>query len=164
MCRFKTVWDIGLWLKPNFYKNYPKKFIVIGSLSSRRFWGKRGKMEVKKGESWRRETPDTDDFTGLAELRCLCCYDFAFSETSSESLFEFLSASLSIELPHEIKTLFFFFFCGRWRQGVLWVIQSLPHPDSGCVTRFAEWFCVRPSFLFSPLPPPPPKISSSLAP
>ena len=42
---------------------------------------------------------------GLAELRCLCCYDFAFSETSSESLFKFLSASLSIELPHEIKTL-----------------------------------------------------------
>ena len=42
----------------------------------------------------------------------------------------------------------------RWRQGVLCVIQSLPHPDFGCVTRFAEWFCVRPSFLFSlaPLP------------
>ena len=56
------------------------------------------------------------------------------------------------------------FTCGRWRQGVLWVIQSLPHPDSGCVTRFAEWFCVRSSFLFSPLPPPPPKISSPLAP
>ena len=32
------------------------------------------------------------------------------------------------------------------------VIQSLPHPDFGCVTRFAEWFCVRPSFLFSPSP------------
>ena len=42
--------------------------------------------------------------------------------------------------------------CGRWRQGVLCVIQSLPHPDFGCVTRFAEWFCVRPSFLFSPSP------------
>ena len=34
------------------------------SLSIRRFWGKRGKMEAKKGESWRRETPDTDAFTG----------------------------------------------------------------------------------------------------
>ena len=44
--------------------------------------------------------------------------------------------------------------CGRWRQGVLCVIQSLPHPDFGCVTRFAEWFCVRPSFLFSPFPLP----------
>ena len=44
--------------------------------------------------------------------------------------------------------------CGRWRQGVLCVIQSLPHPDFGCVTRFAEWFCVRPSFLFSPSPLP----------
>ena len=40
--------------------------------------------------------------------------------------------------------------CDRWRQGVLCVIQSLPHPDFGCVTRFAEWFCVRPSFPFSP--------------
>ena len=56
------------------------------------------------------------------------------------------------------------FTCGRWRQGILWVIQSLPHPDSGCVTRFGEWFCVRSSFLFSPLSPPPPKISSPLAP
>ena len=44
--------------------------------------------------------------------------------------------------------------CGQWRQGVLCVIQSLPHPDFGCVTRFAEWFCVRPSFLFSPSPLP----------
>ena len=26
--------------------------------------------------------------------------------------------------------------------------------DFGCVTRFAEWFCVRPSFLFSPSPLP----------
>ena len=34
------------------------------SLSIRRFWGKRGKMEAKKGERWRRETPDTDAFTG----------------------------------------------------------------------------------------------------
>ena len=46
------------------------------------------------------------------------------------------------------------FTCVRWRQGVLCVIQSLPHPDFGCVTRFAEWFCVRPSFLFSPSPLP----------
>ena len=44
------------------------------------------------------------------------------------------------------------FTCGRWRQGVLCVIQSLPHPDFRCVTRFPEWFCVRPSFLFSPSP------------
>ena len=49
--------------------------------------------------------PKTNITLRSAELRCLCCYDFAFSETSSESLFEFLSASLSIELPHEIKTL-----------------------------------------------------------
>ena len=28
----------------------------LSSLSIRRFWGKRGKMEAKKGESWRRET------------------------------------------------------------------------------------------------------------
>ena len=40
--------------------------------------------------------------------------------------------------------------CGRWRQGVLCVIQSLPHPDFRCATRFPEWFCVRPSPLFSP--------------
>ena len=40
--------------------------------------------------------------------------------------------------------------CGRWRQGVLCVIQSLPHPDFRCATRFPEWFCVRPSSLFSP--------------
>ena len=46
------------------------------------------------------------------------------------------------------------FTCRQWRQGVLCVIQSLPHPDFGCVTRFAEWFCVRPSFLFSPSPRP----------
>ena len=32
------------------------------SLSIRRFWGKRGKMEAKKGKSWRRQTPDTDAF------------------------------------------------------------------------------------------------------
>ena len=37
---------------------------VENSLSIRRFWGKRGKMETKKGDSWRRETPDTDAFTG----------------------------------------------------------------------------------------------------
>ena len=52
----------------------------------------------------------------------------------------------------------------RWRQGSLCVIQSPPHADFGCVTRFAEWFFVRPSFLFSPLPPPPSKISFPLAP
>ena len=34
------------------------------SLSIRRFWAERGKMEAKKGESWMRETPDTDAFTG----------------------------------------------------------------------------------------------------
>ena len=39
-------------------------FYMWSSLSIRRFWGKRGKMEAKKGESWRRETPDTDAFTG----------------------------------------------------------------------------------------------------
>ena len=37
---------------------------MLPSLSIRRFWGKRGKMEAKKGESWRRETPDTDAFAG----------------------------------------------------------------------------------------------------
>ena len=26
--------------------------------------GEKGKMEAKRGESWRRETPDTDAFTG----------------------------------------------------------------------------------------------------
>ena len=37
--------------------------IKLYSLSIRRFWGKRaGKMEVKKAESGRRETPDTDAF------------------------------------------------------------------------------------------------------
>ena len=56
------------------------------------------------------------------------------------------------------------FTCGRWRQGLLCVIQSLPHPDFGCVTRFAEWFCVRPSFLFPLLLSPPSKICSTLAP
>ena len=53
------------------------------------------------------------------------------------------------------------FTCSRWRQGVLYVIQSLPHPDSGCVTRFADGFVSglpfsSPSFplphLKSPLP------------
>ena len=38
--------------------------IAWSSLSIRRFWGKSGKTEAKKGESWRRETPDTDAFTG----------------------------------------------------------------------------------------------------
>ena len=36
---------------------------IILSLSIRCFWGKRGKMKARKGESWRRETPDTDAFT-----------------------------------------------------------------------------------------------------
>ena len=53
-------------------KNYttfcPHAFRAKGdsmcSLSIRRFWGKRGMMEAKKGERWRRETPDTDAFTG----------------------------------------------------------------------------------------------------
>ena len=53
--------------------------------------------------------------------------------------------------------------CGRWRQVLLCVMQSLLHPDFGCDTRFAEWFCVRPFFLFSPLLPPS-KVSSPLAP
>ena len=44
--------------------------------------------------------------------------------------------------------------CGRWRQVLLFVMQSLLHPDFGCDTRFAEWFCVRPFFLFSTPPPP----------
>ena len=34
------------------------------NLSIKCFWGKRGKMEAKKGESWRRETPDTDAIAG----------------------------------------------------------------------------------------------------
>ena len=50
------------------------------------------------------------------------------------------------------------------RQGLLCVIRSLTHPDFGCVKRFAEWFCVRLSFLFSSSPPPPSRISSTLAP
>ena len=37
-------------------------------------------------------------------------------------------------------------------KGVLCVIQSLPHPDFRCVTQFAEWFCVRPSFPSCPSP------------
>ena len=40
-----------------------RKGLFWVSLSIRRFWGKRGKMEAKKGESWSRETPDTDAFT-----------------------------------------------------------------------------------------------------
>ena len=39
-------------------------------------------------------------------------------------------------------------------KGVLCVIQSLPHPDFRCVTQFAEWFCVRPSFPSCPSPSP----------
>ena len=73
----------------------------------------------------------------------------------------FVNSSLR---PYEIKTSMknfngfslpiavLVFTCGRWRQGVLCVIQWLPHPDFGCVTRFAEWFYVRPYFLFSPSP------------
>ena len=84
----------------------------------------------------------------------------------------FLNSSLRL-CPYEIKISMknfngfsleitvLVFTCGPWRQGVLYVIQSLPHPDFGCATRFAEWFCVRPSFPFSPLPPPPSKISST---
>ena len=34
------------------------------NLSIKCFWGKGGKMEGKKGESWRRETPDPDAFAG----------------------------------------------------------------------------------------------------
>ena len=45
------------------------------------------------------------------------------------------------------------FTWGQWRQGLLCVFQSLPHADFGCVARFAEWFCVRPSLL-SPAPLP----------
>ena len=39
-------------------------------------------------------------------------------------------------------------------KGVLCVIQSLPHPDFRCVTQFADWFCVRPSFPSCPSPSP----------
>ena len=82
----------------------------------------------------------------------------------------FVNSSLR---PHAIKTSMknfngfslpiavLVFTCGRWRQGVLCVIQSLPHPDFGCVTRFAEWFVS--GLLFSSTPPPS-KISSTLAP
>ena len=55
-------------IKTEFLQELSKKIIEIGSLSIRRFWGKRGKMEAKKGESWRRETPDTDAFTGAFHL------------------------------------------------------------------------------------------------
>ena len=51
------------------------------------------------------------------------------------------------------------FTCGRWRQG-----RIVCYPDSGCVTRFARWLCVRLLFSLLPLSPPPPKISSPLAP
>ena len=47
------------------FQNYGQ---LKSSLSIRHFWGKRGKMEAKKGESWRRETPDTDAFTGAFHL------------------------------------------------------------------------------------------------
>ena len=75
----------------------------------------------------------------------------------------FLNSSLRL-CPYEIKISMknfngfsleitvLVFTCGPWRQGVLYVIQSLPHPDFGCATRFGEWFRVRPSFPFSPLP------------
>ena len=45
-------------------------------------------------------------------------------------------------------------FLNHQRQGLLCVIQSLTHPDFGCVKRLAEWFYVRLSFLFSPSPLP----------
>ena len=83
---------------------------------------------------------------------------------SEVSSFEFLSTVSIHKITTWNQNTLLVFTCGRWRQGVLCVIQSLPHPDSGCVTRFAEWFCVRPSFLFSPLPPPPAKISSPVPP
>ena len=85
-------------------------------------------------------------------------------EGALSSLLEFASASVFIKVPHEFKTsmnnfdgfslpnALLVFTGGWWRQGLLCVIQSLPHPDFECVTRFAEWFRVRPSFLFSPLP------------
>ena len=40
-----------------------------GSPEYQVFLGKRGNMEAKKGESWRRETPDTDAFTSLRGRR-----------------------------------------------------------------------------------------------
>ena len=44
---------------------YPNLGNLKSSLSIRRFSGKRGKTEAKKGESGRRESPDTDAFTAL---------------------------------------------------------------------------------------------------
>ena len=38
-------------IKTEFLQKLSKKIIEISSLSIRRFWGKRGKMEAKKGES-----------------------------------------------------------------------------------------------------------------
>ena len=38
-------------IKTEFLQKLSKKIIEIGSLSIRRFWGKRGKMEAKKGEN-----------------------------------------------------------------------------------------------------------------
>ena len=109
-------------------KDIKNPIFFMHSLSIRRFGGKRRKMEAKKGDSWRRETPDTDTFTGafhphttwfdtiqsnsfrslgcqlhvskrspeinltfgLAELRCLFCYDFAFFWNLQWGVFEYL--------------------------------------------------------------------------
>ena len=51
------------------------------SLSIRRFWGKRGKMEAKKGESGMREMPDADAFTGAFHP-----YTAGFDTIQSKSL------------------------------------------------------------------------------
>ena len=40
----------------------------INNLSIRRFWGKRGKVKAKKGDSSKRETPDTDAFNEALHL------------------------------------------------------------------------------------------------
>ena len=78
----------------------------------------------------------------------------------------FLNSSLCL-CPYEIKTSMKISMASPCQSLCSYLLAvgdvrgySLPHPDFGCVPRFAEWFCVRPSFLFSPFPPPPSKISS----
>ena len=77
---------------------------------------------------------------------CVSVHKSTSHNMKSKHLWKISMASSCFSLPIALLV----FTCGRWRRGVLSAIQSLPHPDFGCVTRFPEWFCVRPSFLFSP--------------
>ena len=81
---------------------------------------------------------------------------FFYGELSTLQLFLVIPRSFDPAVPDNIKVAGVSGVSGeRGKDGSEKGIEvKEPHPDFGCVTRFAEWFCVRPSFLFSPSPLP----------